>query len=188
MTTQPTATAAPTLSANLGPEERRYVLAIAMKYVKNPIDAEDVAQEALLLAHRHRHSFRGQSKYSTWLYRVAATTALMHLRKCARRSRETCESQLGAPEQSFLAGLNCPGPGPEGTCAQRQELSRLVAQVLDLGEKYQDIFVQRWFEGRTEREIAERLSLPLSTVKTRSFRSRRKVLDHYANDELPLAA
>ena len=55
-----------------------------MKYVRNDQDAEDVTQDALLLAHRYRESFRGESRYSTWLYRVTATAALMFLRRQRR--------------------------------------------------------------------------------------------------------
>src|SRR6478609_10654619 len=67
---------------------RAYVKSIAMKYVRNEQDAEDVTQDAMLLAHRYRSSFRGESRYSTWLYRVTATAALMFLRKQRRLSRE----------------------------------------------------------------------------------------------------
>src|SRR5450755_3435161 len=69
-------------------ETRAYVKSVAMKYVRDESDAEDVTQDALLLAHRYRDSFRGESRYSTWLYRVTATAALMFLRKQRRRSRE----------------------------------------------------------------------------------------------------
>src|ERR1041385_7854449 len=66
--------------------EREYVYAVAMKYLKDEDEAADVAQDAMLNAYRHRNSFRGDSRFTTWLYRVAATTALMHLRK-KRRAR-----------------------------------------------------------------------------------------------------
>src|SRR5262245_65077398 len=66
--------------------EREYVYAVAMKYLKDEDEASDVAQDAMLNAFRHRSSFRGDSRFTTWLYRVAATTALMHLRK-KRRAR-----------------------------------------------------------------------------------------------------
>ena len=68
-------------------ETRAYVKSVAMKYVRNETDAEDVTQDALLLAHRYRDSFRGDSRYSTWLYRVTATAALMFLRRQRRLSR-----------------------------------------------------------------------------------------------------
>src|SRR5215467_3055747 len=67
---------------------RAYVRSVAMKYVRDEQDAEDVTQDAMLLAHRYRDSFRGDSRYSTWLYRVTATAALMFLRKQRRIARE----------------------------------------------------------------------------------------------------
>src|SRR6478736_8892408 len=67
---------------------RDYVRSVAMKYVRNEADADDVTQDAMLLAHRYRASFRGESRYSTWLYRVTATAALMFLRKQRRTARE----------------------------------------------------------------------------------------------------
>src|SRR5215470_5602194 len=71
---------------------RAYVRSVAMKYVRDEQDAEDVTQDALLLAHRYRDSFRGESRYSTWLYRVTATAALMFLRKQRRLAREVAAS------------------------------------------------------------------------------------------------
>src|SRR6266851_2338091 len=80
---------------------RAYVKSVAMKYVRNEQDAEDVTQDAMLLAHRYRGAFRGDSRYSTWLYRVTATAALMFLRKQRRLSREvpasTATDDDGAP-------------------------------------------------------------------------------------------
>src|SRR5688500_20178056 len=67
---------------------RAYVRSVAMKYVRDEQDAEDVTQDAMLLAHRYKDSFRGESRYSTWLYRVTATAALMFLRRQRRLSRE----------------------------------------------------------------------------------------------------
>ena len=59
----------------------------AMKYVRNEQDADDVAQDALLLAHRYRESFRGESRYSTWLYRVAANHCKNRIKYLSRRNR-----------------------------------------------------------------------------------------------------
>jgi RNA polymerase sigma factor (sigma-70 family) len=80
---------------------RAYVKSVAMTYVRNEQDADDVAQDAMLLAHRYRDSFRGESRYSTWLYRVTATAALMFLRKQRRLAREvpasTTTDEEGTP-------------------------------------------------------------------------------------------
>src|SRR5262245_29915178 len=65
-------------------KEREVVYSVAMKYMKDEERASDVAQDAMMLAFQHRDSFRGDSRFTTWLYRIAATTALMHLRKQRR--------------------------------------------------------------------------------------------------------
>ncbi|HWN66866.1 MAG TPA: sigma factor, partial [Haliangium sp.] len=90
------------LSPRLGDQERNYVYAVAMKYVKDEDTAADIAQDALLLAHRHRGSFRGDSRYSTWLYRIAATTALMHLRRKRRRGLELPSSVRSDDENTVI--------------------------------------------------------------------------------------
>lgn len=164
------------LSPRLGSRERDFVFAIAMKFVKNEAEAEDVAQDALLLAYRHRESFRGQSKYSTWLYRVAVTTALMHLRSAKRKRREISTSELPEGERDWIEALESRTPSPEARCASRQELARVDELLVELGNKYAKLLRLRWYEGYSERELCQRLDLPLTTVKNRSFRARRHVL------------
>ncbi len=160
------------LSPQLGDQERNYVFSVAMKYVKDEEAAADVAQEALLLAHRHRDSFRGDSRYSTWLYRIAATTALMYLRKKRRRSREIL-SPLRSDEEMSFGDLGCDSGCPPDAQIANAEAVELVRQRLEqLGEKYQRIFWMRYLEGYTETEIASRLELTLATVKTRAHRAR----------------
>src|SRR5678816_2980373 len=78
---------------------RAYVRSIALKYVHNDSDADDVTQDAMLLAHRYRDAFRGDSRYSTWLYRVTATAALMFLRTQRRLAREIPASGAGTTDE-----------------------------------------------------------------------------------------
>ncbi len=165
-------TARPTLSPNLGDPERNYVFAIAMKYVKDEEAAADVAQETLLLAHRHRKSFRGDSRYSTWLYRIAATTALMHLRKKRRGARELLATAKPDGEVKMPGDGPCADLGPEDTIANRECVEIVEARLAQLGDKYTQIFWMRYLEGYTETEIARKLKLNLSTVKTRAHRAR----------------
>src|SRR5438132_13170201 len=81
---------------------RAYVRSVALKYVRDDDAAEDVTQDAMLLAHRYRHTFRGESRYSTWLYRVTATAALMFLRKQRRLAREVPASGTLDPDGTPL--------------------------------------------------------------------------------------
>ena len=161
------------LSPNLGEQERAFVFAVAMKYVKDEEAAADVTQEALLSAYRHRDQFRGDSRYSTWLYRVAATSALMYLRKRRRLARELLIPIHPTDDDATpVLQLADPAPTPEERVAASQVFTIIDKKLAGLGEKYRDIFWLRFREGFTEPEIAHRLGLKLTTVKTRAFRAR----------------
>jgi RNA polymerase sigma-70 factor (ECF subfamily) len=138
-----------------------------MKYLKDPDAAEDVTQDALLLAHRHRDSFRGDSRFSTWLYRVAATTALMYLRKQRRRGREVpmpvrIDDERDDPRRSSTGGRERAGRTGGG----REEVRPGDRRLRAMGARYRRVFWMRFADGYSEAEIAERLGLHLSTVKT----------------------
>jgi RNA polymerase sigma-70 factor, ECF subfamily len=143
-----------------------------MKYVKDEDAAADVAQDAMLLAHRHRDSFRGDSRYTTWLYRIAATTSLMHLRKQRRNAREVpVPIRIGDSGDARLDQA-APMSSPEDRSAAREAMTIVQRRLAELGDKYSDIFMLRFFEGYSESEIAKRLNLNVATVKTRAYRAR----------------
>lgn len=163
------------LSPELGDPERNYVFSVAMKYVTDEEAAADVAQEALLLAHRYRASFRGDSRFSTWLYRIACTSALMYLRKKRRRARELLATAPEGEDIAFPDDRASGGEGPDQTIANSECLALIERRLGELGEKYRRIFWMRYFEGYTETEIASELHLTLATVKTRAHRARMAV-------------
>ncbi len=151
---------------------RAYVRSVAMKYVRDEQDAEDVTQDAMLLAHRYRHAFRGESRYSTWLYRVTATAALMFLRRQRRIGREVPSSATVDGEGTpWLERQAAPGDLREQVIA-RADLGHVREAVAALGAKYPAVFWKRYGEGRTETEIARELGLSVAAVKTRAFRGR----------------
>src|SRR5215813_4052100 len=116
---------------------RAYVRSIAMKYVHNEHDAEDVTQDAMLLAYRYRDAFRGDSRYTTWLYRVTATAALMFLRKQRRLSREIPSSGTGADDEAtpWLDRVASPSDLRAEVIA-RADLGMVAEAVAQLGAKY----------------------------------------------------
>src|SRR5262245_35650241 len=102
------------------PRERELVFSVALRYMKNFERAEEVTQEALLTAYRHRDQFRGSARATTWLYRVAATTALMHLRKRATNHEEL--------DESLVSGVSNPeenAANHEAVLIAGDELSRM---------------------------------------------------------------
>lgn len=156
---------------------RQYVRSVAMKYVRNDYDADDVTQDAMLLAHRYRDSFRGESRYTTWLYRVTATAALMFLRRQRRISRELPASAAPTADAdvSWLERQASPRD-LAGELAARDELGEIGRAVAALGAKYPAVFWKRYGEGRTETEIAKELGISVAAVKTRAFRGRQAAL------------
>ncbi|MBL0214634.1 MAG: sigma-70 family RNA polymerase sigma factor [Myxococcales bacterium] len=152
---------------------RAYVKSVALKYVRDDQDAEDVTQDAMLLAHRYRASFRGESRFSTWLYRVTATAALMFLRKQRRLAREIPASGSVNDEDGTPWLEQHPAPTDlRAEIIAKVDLGLVSEAVAALGTKYPAVFWKRYGEGRTETEIARDLGVSVAAVKTRAFRAR----------------
>jgi RNA polymerase sigma-70 factor (ECF subfamily) len=154
--------------------ERDFVQAIARKYLRDDDDVADVTQEALLNAFRYRASFRGESRFTTWLYRVTVTTALMYLRKRRRFPAATSSLEPVGDE----AELASSGPSPEDEISGREALSRVGERLRFLGDNYAAIFRMRFADGCSESEIASRLGVRVSTVKNRTLRGRAHLREH----------
>lgn len=155
---------------------RAYVRSVAMKYVRDEQDAEDVTQDAMLLAHRYKDSFRGESRYSTWLYRVTATAALMFLRRQRRLSREVPASGTMDDDGSPLLERYTAPTDLASEVIARADTNTVAEAVAKLGAKYPAVFWKRYGEGRTETEIARELGISVAAVKTRAFRARQAAL------------
>jgi RNA polymerase sigma-70 factor (ECF subfamily) len=165
-----------TVSADDLDHARAYVRSVAMKYVRDEQDAEDVTQDAMLLAHRYRDSFRGESRYSTWLYRVTATAALMFLRRQRRLAREIAASGTVDEEGTGLLERQPTHTDLANEVVARSEVGLVREAVAKLGAKYPAVFWKRYGEGRTETEIAKELGISVAAVKTRAFRARQAAL------------
>jgi RNA polymerase sigma-70 factor (ECF subfamily) len=150
--------------------EREFVFGVAMKYMKDEEKANDVTQDALLLAFRHQNSFRGDSRFTTWLYRIAATTSLMHLRK--ERSAPHLQSMTNEDDDGGLDEPRSLYASPEEEWAATEAVKLAEERLTEMGDKYGQIFAMRFLEGYSETEIARKLALNVSTVKTRAYRAR----------------
>ena len=151
-------------------KEREFVYGVTMKYLKDDEEARDATQDAMLLAFRHRDSFRGDSRFTTWLYRIAATTALMRLRK-RRRSPQVLSSST-RDDETPQTEPRANEPSPEEMSSSSEVIANYERNLASMGDKYGNIFRMRFLEGYSESEIAHRLGLNVSTVKTRAYRAR----------------
>lgn len=157
-------------SVSFAPEDRAFVYAVARRFLNCPADADDVTQEALLLAYRHRDSFRGESRYRTWLYRIAVTTALGFLRK-RRRSRT---EGLDAVHHHLLEAMVDPADSPERAIADAEQQALVERALVELTPAYRDVLLARAGEA-TEPEIAARFGISVANVKIRTHRARKQL-------------
>ncbi len=168
-------------------DARSYMLSVTRRILRCDDTAADATQDAMLLAHRHRDKFRGESAYRTWLYRIAVTTALQYLRK-QKRSRE----DLAFETDGVAYEPSCPRPSPEMVVATRQLAACARDALGELDDAYRSVFDLR-VEDHTETEIAARLGISVANVKIRAHRTRRKLRDslrelHAIDDVVALSA
>jgi RNA polymerase sigma-70 factor (ECF subfamily) len=149
------------------PEHREFVFAVVRKFLDSAADADDVTQEALLLAYRHRDSFRGDSRYRTWLYRIAVTSALGFLRK-RRRSRV---HGFDAATSHLLEAMVDPGPSPEALLVDAEFHGQIERALRGLQPTYREVLLAR--VDATESEIAARIGISVANVKIRTHRARK---------------
>jgi RNA polymerase sigma-70 factor, ECF subfamily len=152
-----------------GAEDRGFVYAVARRIVGSPEEAEDVTQDTLLVAYRNREAFRGESRYRTWLYRIAFTTALGHLRRRGR-SRESL-----AANEEMMTGQAADAPSPEDRVMEAETAQVVRDAVAVLAPPYRDVLLARI--DSTEPEVAARLGLSVANVKVRAHRARRQLRD-----------
>jgi RNA polymerase sigma-70 factor, ECF subfamily len=158
------------------PYQRR-VYAAALTVLRNPADAEDAAQEAILKAFAHIGQFRSESRFSTWLIQIAINEARMH------RRREHAEIMQPIGEHQDEEGSYIPREFPDwreipSESLERAEVRQLLLQALaSLGDKYREIFVLRDVHQLSIEEVAGMLGISRASVKTRLLRARLMLRD-----------
>ena len=144
----------------------RPIYALAYRVIGREEDARDVCQDTFLRAYRALPGFKGQAKFSSWLYRIALNLC----RDWIRRQRRAPVSQM--PEDIDVAELTADAGPVESIedLVARRELSAIVEQAMKgLSEEQRTAIILKEYHGMTFQEIAELQGCPLSTVKTRLY-------------------
>jgi RNA polymerase sigma-70 factor (ECF subfamily) len=150
------------------------VLKLVLRYIRDPMEAEDVAQEAFIKAFRAIGSFRGDSAFYTWIYRIAINTAKNALVSRKRRLVDTSvdvhDAEGGALEERLTDGET-----PEHL-ALTDEIQRTVNRAMgELPEDLREAIVLREIDGLSYEEIAAAMECPVGTVRSRIFRAREAI-------------
>jgi RNA polymerase sigma-70 factor (ECF subfamily) len=139
---------------------------VALGVLRNPTDAEDVAQESMLRAYRNFHRLRDRESFRAWLVRTAWRLSLDRIRSAGRRERRERDAMQDQPAAAV-----------ENVAATR-EFERHLAAALDaLPEKLRIVMLLAAIEGYNTREVAKLLALPEGTVKSRLHAARKQLAE-----------
>jgi RNA polymerase sigma-70 factor (ECF subfamily) len=150
------------------------VLKLVQRYVRNPAEAEDIAQEAFIKAYRALPAFRGDSAFYTWLYRIAINTAKNSL-VASRRRPVSYDLDLQDGTQVQAHARLSDGETPEAL-ALTEEIRRTVNEAIEaLPDDLRLAIVLRELEGLSYEDIARTMECPVGTVRSRIFRAREAI-------------
>jgi RNA polymerase sigma-70 factor (ECF subfamily) len=159
---------------------RRYegkIFRLAMNITQNREDAEDVLQEAFLKAYEHLDQFQGNSRFYTWIVRIAVNQALMKLRKRRSDRAVSLDEQIDTGEDTVVREIAAWDPDPEQQYSQEELHRILTSAVDDLAPIYRTVFTLRDVDGLSTEETAEVLDLTVPAVKSRLLRARLQLRD-----------
>jgi RNA polymerase sigma-70 factor (ECF subfamily) len=151
---------------------RDFVYTIVVRIVGREEDAEDIAQEAFVRAYRALPRFRGDSKFSSWLYRIATNRALTHLKRHRRRP-VTVDIEAGPHvEAHALDDGGAARRSPEARIREEEFNLAVRDAVSGLPEQYRVVVTLFYLEERSYKEVAATLGIPMGTLKTHLHRAR----------------
>ena len=149
------------------------VAGLLTRYVSRD-DIPDIVQESFIKAYRSLASFRGESAFYTWLYRIAVNTAKNHLTALGRRPPK--EDILAEDAESYDAGTQLRETDTPENLVLSNELKRVVFETIgNLPEELKMAITLREIEGLSYEEIAEVMGCPVGTVRSRIFRAREAI-------------
>ena len=150
------------------------VIAVVSRFVRDPDEAMDVAQDAFIKAYRALDKFRGESAFYTWIYRIAVNTAKNYLVSKGRRPPDT-DVEVGEAESYGGGEALHEFGGPEQEM-MKDQLEQVVYQALrELPDDLRTAVTLREFDGLSYEEIAEVMDCPVGTVRSRIFRGREAI-------------
>ncbi len=169
----------------------RHMPAIQRQLLRFPLDASDrhdLAQDAVLQVIRKLDTFRGDSQFTTWVYRITANAALMRLRSDRRRRHASLEDHASEAEHSLALAVAMPG----GEWSERadtrfdlaQRRARLERALASLPAGYREVVLGHYVDGESLQAVADRLGATESAVRSRLHRAR-TALRHALADLAP---
>ncbi|MDR0491537.1 MAG: sigma-70 family RNA polymerase sigma factor [Oscillospiraceae bacterium] len=157
-------------------ENQKNVYNLALKMVGGEEDALDISQEAFLKAYSRLESFRGESLFSVWLYRITYNLCIDFLRK-RRRTAASSLTYLDDEDDSIDIEIPDMRSNPEDSAIQRETKKIISDSINELGQIHREILIMREITGMSYTDIASVLNIGEGTVKSRLARARKNLAD-----------
>ena len=151
------------------------IVKLVGRYVREPADALDVAQDAFIKAYRALPNFRGESAFYTWLYRIAINTAKNHLVAAARRPSDVDLGSNEDGEQLEIEDMQSTLETPERLLLTEEIRQTVIDAIAKLPDDLRTAIMLREVDGLSYEEIATVMDCPIGTVRSRIFRAREAV-------------
>jgi len=154
---------------------QRKLVRLLSRFIRDPAEVEDVAQETFIKAYRALPAFRGDSAFYTWLYRIGVNTAKNYLVSQGRRAPTTTEYDAEEAE-TFDEGEQLRDNNTPERLLQSKQVGETVNAAMDaLPEELRTAIMLREIEGLSYEEIADVMNCPIGTVRSRIFRAREAI-------------
>lgn len=158
------------------------LLLLVTRLLPNQSDALDVLQDTFVKAYRSLNTFRGESAFYTWLYRIAVNTAKNHMAARQKESRDISIDTEHADADSLAVFQDLASPDSEAGAEQLQ--AAILDAIEQLPEDLRQALTLRELEGLSYEEIAQAMDCPIGTVRSRIFRARDQVI-HEVSERFP---
>nr|WP_255688605.1 sigma-70 family RNA polymerase sigma factor [Pontibacillus sp. HN14] len=149
------------------------IKSVIYTYVKSGAQTEDIFQEFLISVYKNSHLFKGESSFKTWLYRIAINKCKDYLKSPIHRIFTTYNDQLS--NKSTEAS-------PEQRVVEKELEGEIVKAIMSLPIKYREVFVLRYYQSFSIRQISESIGIKESTVKSRIMRGKKKLQSKLGGD------
>lgn len=151
---------------------QRKLMRLVMFFIKDHAEAEDIVQEAFIKAYRGLSSFRGESAFYTWLYRIGVNSAKNHINSQKRRVQTSSDNDTQSKETTAESDGQNEANTPDSVLASKQLAEKVNEAMSSMQEELRIAISLREIDGMSYEEIADMMECPIGTVRSRIFRAR----------------
>lgn len=158
--------------AELLQQYREPLIQLLQKMTGNRDDAEDLMMESFARAFKNLKNYQPHYAFSTWLFRIATNAGIDHLRKKRLRTTSLDKTSTSAEGEEFSHDISSGQPDPEEHLISDQKREMLRKVVEQLKPRYRELILMRYYQEMSYEEIADKLNVPLGTVKAQLYRAK----------------